>query len=256
MDLFDLNGKTALVTGGNRGIGLMMSRGLLQAGASVIISGRKADACEAAVAELSSYGSVEAITADLSSVSATQELAQAVSERVGTLDILVNNAGATWGAGFDDFPETAWDKVMDVNAKAPFYLTQACLPLLEASGSAHDPARVVNIGSIDGMRVPQFDSFSYSASKAAIHQITRMLAKHLGPRHITVNAIAPGPFPSKMMTAIIDEFEDELVASSPLGRIGRADDMAGAVVYLTSRAGSWLTGVVLPVDGGIFTTGS
>jgi len=254
MNLFDLSGKTALVTGGNRGIGLMISRGLLDAGARVIISGRNEAVCDAAVAELSSFGTIEAIPADLAAADATSRLAQMVAERVDHLDILVNNAGATWGAPIEEFPESAWDKVLGVNVKAPFMLIQACLPLLERAGSAEDPARIINIGSIDGLRVPNFDSFSYAASKAAIHQITKMLAKQFGPRHITVNAIAPGPFPSKMMGAILESFEEQLIESSPLGRIGRAEDMAGAAVYLSSKAGSWVTGIVLPVDGGIYTT--
>lgn len=166
----------------------------------------------------------------------------------------VNNAGAAWGAPLEEFPAAGWDKVLDLNLKSPFFLTRAFLPLLEAAGTIDDPARVINIGSIDGMRIPEFDNFSYTASKAGVHQLTRVLARKLGPRHITVNAIAPGPFPTKMMAAILEESGDEMAASSPLGRIGRPEDMAGAAVYLASRAGAWVTGVILPVDGGIWTT--
>ena len=254
MTLFDLTGKTALVTGGTAGIGLMVARGLLQAGASVVLSSRKPAAGEQAVAELSPYGEVVSVPADVSTEAECLRLAEEVGARLGRLDILVNNAGATWGAPLEDFPASAWDKVLDLNLKAPFFLSRACLPLLTAAGTAEDPARIINVGSIDGLRVPELSTYSYSASKAAVHQLTRVLARELGPRHVTVNAIAPGPFPSKMMAGTLADFGDEIAATSPLGRIGRPDDMAGAAVFLASRAGSWLTGVVLPVDGGIWTT--
>ena len=254
MTLFDLTGKTALVTGGTAGIGLMVARGLLQAGASVVLSSRKPAAGEQAVAELSPYGEVVSVPADVSTEAECLRLAEEVGARLGRLDILVNNAGATWGAPLADFPAGAWDKVLDLNLKAPFFLSRACLPLLTAAGTAEDPARIINVGSIDGLRVPELSTYSYSASKAAVHQLTRVLARELGPRHVTVNAIAPGPFPSKMMAGTLADFGDEIAATSPLGRIGRPDDMAGAAVFLASRAGSWLTGVVLPVDGGIWTT--
>ena len=254
MTLFDLTGKTALVTGGTAGIGLMVARGLLQAGASVVLSSRKPAAGEQAVAELSPYGEVVSVPADVSTEAECLRLAEEVGARLGRLDILVNNAGATWGAPLEDFPASAWDKVLDLNLKAPFFLSRACLPLLTAAGTAEDPARIINVGSIDGLRVPELSTYSYSASKAAVHQLTRVLARELGPRHVTVNAIAPGPFPSKLMAGTLADFGDEIAATSPLGRIGRPDDMAGAAVFLASRAGSWLTGVVLPVDGGIWTT--
>lgn len=254
MSLFGLDDKVALVTGGTRGIGLMVARGLLQAGARVYVSSRKAAAGDEAVRELEAYGPVLSLPADVSTEQECIRLAAEVAGREQALHILVNNAGATWGAPLMEFPAAAWDKVLDLNLKAPFYLSRACLPLLTAAGSAQDPARIINIGSIDGLRVPQLPTYSYSSSKAAVHHLTRVLAKELGPRHVTVNAIAPGPFPSKMMAATLAERGDAIAAAAPLGRIGRDDDMAGAAVFLASRAGSYVTGAVLPVDGGISTT--
>jgi NAD(P)-dependent dehydrogenase (short-subunit alcohol dehydrogenase family) len=250
VDLFDLDGKVALVTGGTRGVGAMVTRGLLQAGASVYVSSRKPDAD--ALRDLSEYGRVVSIAADLSTEEECIRLATEVAEREQRVHILVNNSGAVWGAPLEEFPAAAWDKVLDINLKAPFFLTRAMLGALEAAATLDDPARVINIGSIDGLRVPELPNFSYSASKAGVHQLTRVLAFWLGPRHITVNAIAPGPFPSRMMAATLDAFGEEIAASSPLGRIGRADDMAGTAVYLASRAGAYVTGAVIPVDGGIW----
>jgi NAD(P)-dependent dehydrogenase (short-subunit alcohol dehydrogenase family) len=252
MSLFDLTGKVAVVTGGTRGIGLMIARGLLQAGAAVYVSSRKPEAGEAAVAELREFGRVESIPADVSTEAECLRLAEAVGQREERLHVLVNNAGAAWGEPLEQFPESGWDKVLNLNLKAPFFLTRAFLPLLEAAASDDDPARVINIGSIDALRVPDTANYSYSASKAGVHQLTRVLARELGPRHITVNAIAPGPFESKMMAATLEAFGDEIVAASPLGRIGRPDDMAGTAVYLASRAGAYVTGAILPVDGGIW----
>ena len=254
MNLFDLSGKTAVVTGGTRGIGLMIARGLLEAGARVYVSSRKPDACATAELELSRYGTVAAIPADLSAEAECVRLAGEISERERTLNVLVNNAGATWGAPIEEFPATAWDKVVDLNLKAPFFLTRAFLPLLEAGGTHDDPARVINVGSIDGLRVPSFPTYSYSASKAGLHHLTRVLAKELGPRQITVNAVAPGPFESSMMAATLKTFGDAIIAEAPLRRIGRPDDMAGVAIYLASRAGSYVTGAVIPVDGGLATT--
>ncbi len=255
MDLFDLTGKAAVVTGGTRGIGLMIARGLLQAGAAkVYVSSRKADGCAQAEAELARFGDATAIQADLSAESECLRLAAAVGEHHQALHVLVNNAGATWGAPLEEFPASAWDKVLDLNLKSPFLLTRAFLSLLEAAGTQDDPARVINIGSIDGLHVPSLPTYSYSASKAGLHHMTKVLARELGPRHITVNAIAPGPFESKMMAATLKSFGDAIAASAPLRRIGRPDDMAGAAVFLSSRAGAYVTGAVLPVDGGIATT--
>jgi NAD(P)-dependent dehydrogenase (short-subunit alcohol dehydrogenase family) len=252
--LFGLTGKRALVTGGTRGIGAMMARGLLQAGARVVISSRKADACEQARAQLSSFGDVRAIPADLSRHDECLRLTDLVTADDETLHILVNNAGATWGEPLETFPDAAWDKILDLNIKSPFWLVQALLPALREAGTADDPARIINVGSIDGLRPSPLPVYSYGSSKAALHLLTRMLARELGPQHITVNAVAPGPFPSKMMAATLDAFGDAIAASAPLRRIGRDDDMAGIAVFLASRAGSYLTGAVIPVDGGIATT--
>lgn len=254
IDLFGLHGKTALVTGGTRGIGKMIARGLLQAGADVVIASRKADACDQAVAELSAFGPVRAIPADLSRHEECARLATEVTGQTGSIDILVNNAGATWGEPLDAFPVSAWDRVLDLNLKSPFWMVQELLPALRNAGTPDEPARVINIGSIDAIHVSPLPTYSYSAAKAAIHQLTRVLAKELGPQHITVNAIAPGPFPSKMMAATLDAFGPAIAAAAPLRRIGRDDDMAGIAVFLASRAGSYVTGAVIPVDGGIATT--
>lgn len=254
--LFGLDGKTALVTGGTRGIGMMIARGLLQAGAAVVISSRKAEACEQAVATLSAFGEVRAIPADLSRHEECKRLAADLLVHTDSLDILVNNAGATWGEPLESFPPAAWDRVLDLNLKSPFWMVQELLPALRRAGTQEDPARVINIGSIDGIHVSPMSTYSYSTSKAAIHQLTRVLAKELGPQHITVNAVAPGPFPSKMMAATLDAFGEAIAASAPLRRIGRDDDMAGIAIFLASRAGSYLNGAVIPVDGGIATTAS
>jgi NAD(P)-dependent dehydrogenase (short-subunit alcohol dehydrogenase family) len=250
--LFSVEGKVALVTGGSRGIGLMIARGLVEAGARVYVSSRKAEVCDQVAAELSQAGECLALPADLSGgEAACRRLAEQVAEREPRLHVLVNNAGATWGAPLADYPAAAWDKVLDLNLKGPFFLTRALLGLLEAAAAPGDPARVVNVGSIDGLRVPAMPTYAYSASKAGLHHLTRVLAKELGPRGITVNAIAPGPFESKMMAETLRRFGDQIAAAAPLGRIGRPDDMAGAALYLASRAGAYVTGAVLPVDGGL-----
>jgi NAD(P)-dependent dehydrogenase (short-subunit alcohol dehydrogenase family) len=252
--LFDLTGRTALVTGGSRGIGLMMARGLLDAGAEVVISSRDAAACEEARAELAAHGSVHAIPADVSTEQGCLALATAVGETVASLHVLVNNAGNTWGAPFETFPAAGWDKVLDLNLKSPFFLTRALLPMLRATATPDDPSRIINIGSIDGLRVTDLPTYSYSASKAALHQMTRVLAREFGPEHITVNAVAPGPFESRMMAKTLETRLDYFENASPLGRIGRDDDMAGIAVYLAAPSGAYVTGAIIPVDGGIYTT--
>lgn len=255
--LFGVDGKVALVTGGSRGIGLMIAEGLVKAGVRVYVTARKAEACDQAAAELSRFGQCTSIPADVSSSDGVQALKHAIEERESALHLLVNNAGATWGSPIEEFPESGFDKVLDVNLKGPFLLTQAVLGLLRAAAQPDDPARVINIGSVDGLRTPTNTTFSYSSSKAGVHMLTRHLASHLACEHITVNALAPGPFDSKMMAYVLEDPQSrQAVADAvPLGRIGKPSDMAGAVIFLTSRAGSYLTGAVIPVDGGITARG-
>jgi len=253
-DLFSVSGKVVLVTGGSRGIGSMIARGFVENGARVYISARKAEACDATARELSALGECVSLPADLSSDQACKELAAEVARREEKLDDLVNNAGTNWAAPLDEYPDDAWDKVMSVNVKAVFNLTRHCHALLAAAATPSDPARVINIGSIDGLRVPEVETYAYSTSKAAVHQVTRLLARRLAPESITVNAVAPGPFESKMMAETLDRFGEAIVASCPLSRIGTPEDMAGVAIYLASRAGAYVTGTVIPVDGGIYGT--
>ena len=257
-DLFDISGRTALVTGGSRGIGLMIAQGFVEAGAKVYVSSRKAEVCERVAAELSELGECHALPADLSREDECRRLADEVIDREGgRLDILVNNAGATWGAPFDDFDDAAWDRVLDLNVKGVFHLTRFLRPALAAAGTHERPARVINIGSVDGIRVPQLETYSYSASKAAVHHMTKVLAARLAPDNITVNAIAPGPFESKMTAYMLDDPDTRtmVVNAVPRGRIGTPEDIAGTVIYLASRAGAYLTGALIPLDGGLSTHG-
>ena len=249
--LFSLRGKVALVTGGSRGIGEMIATGLIAAGAKVYIAARKQAECEAALARLGP--NAHAITADLGTQAGTRALAEAIAAREPKLHVLVNNAGANWGAPLREFPESGWDKVMDLNLKAVFDLTRFLIPQLEAAATPGDPARVINVGSIDGISVPLLETYAYSASKAAVHHMTSVLAKKLAPA-ITVNAIAPGPFESKMMHETIQKFGESMRKNAPMKRIGEPEDMAGVAVYLASRAGAYVTGATIPVDGGIATT--
>ena len=242
------------MTGGTSGIGLMIAGGFADAGADVIVTSRKADAVESAVESLGQRGSVRGTTSDLSTEDGCRALAEWVAESQDTLDILVNNAGATWGVPLEEHDDASWKRVLDLNVQGVFHTTKFLLPLLRAAGSAEDPSRVINIGSINGLEPPVLETYSYSASKAAVHQLTRHLAGQLAPQ-ITVNAVAPGAFPSKMMRATLESFGDEIAASTPLKRVGRPDDMAGVTRFLASRAGAFLTGAVIPVDGGASTCG-
>ncbi len=246
MTLFSVEGKKVVVTGGSRGIGRMIATGFVAAGAEVYISARKTHEVEKTAAELGCTG----VPADLSTPEGVAGLVAAVD---GPLDVLVNNAGATWGAPLEEFPPEAFDKLWNINVKGVFYLTQRFLPQLRAAASPDSPARVITIGSIDGIRVPPMETYAYSATKAGVHMLTRHLARQLAPAHITVNAIAPGPFDSKMMAFALDDpaTRAAIAAEIPLGRVGHPDDMAGTAIFLASRAGAYLTGTVIPVDGGL-----
>ncbi len=254
-NLFGLEGKVAVVTGGSRGIGFMIASGLVANGVRTYITARKAEPCDVAAAALSEHGECISIPADLSTADGLASFVGALAERESQVDILVNNAGAAWGAPLGEFPEIGFDKVMDINVKAPFMLTQALLPQLEAGATADDPARVIMVGSIDGIRVPIGDNYSYSASKAGIHMMARHMASHLVRRNITINSVAPGPFESKMMAYRLDDPDSRKMveASVPRRRIGSPEDVAGTVIFLASRAGAFTTGAVIPVDGGIST---
>ena len=265
-DLFSVDGKVALVTGGSRGIGEMIAAGYLANGANVYISSRKADACAETAGRLNeqyadSGTECVALPADVSTIEGVQALASAVAEREERLDILVNNAGVSWGAPLAEFPEKGWDKVMDTNVKVVFFLIQALLPMLEAAGTADEPSRIINIGSIDGIKSPAFETFSYGPSKAAVHAMTKQLGGMLAPRNVLVNAIAPGPFPTWMLSTGIGtggDVEgtdwDALGEITPRGRIGTAEDIAGLALYLASRAGSFTVGETISCDGGILAS--
>jgi 2-deoxy-D-gluconate 3-dehydrogenase len=250
-DLFTLEGRVALVTGGSRGIGRMIAEGFIMQGAKVYISSRKADACDKTAAELSKGGGTcISLPQDISTVDGCKALAAKLGEHEPKLDILVNNAGAAWGADFEEFPESGWDKVMNLNIKSPFFLTQALHGALKASGTREQPAKIINIASIDGIRLNPLETYSYHASKSGLIYLTRRLAKRLIRDFIVVSCIAPGPFASEMNRAARDH-SDEVAKHVPLGRIGTDEDMAAAAIYLASRAGDYVVGATIPVDGGI-----
>ncbi len=255
-NLFSVAGKTVLITGGSRGIGLMMAKGFVMNGAKVYISSRSADVCAAVSAELSNYGTCIAIPADLKTNEGRAALVAELSAQEDKLDVLINNAGAAWGEPFDVFSEKGYDRCFDINVKAIFMLTRDLVKMLEEAATKEDPARVINIGSIDGLRVPMMPNYPYSASKAAVHHLTQVLAIELGRRLITVNAIAPGPFESKMTKSFLGNAEGQEMVSkgNPLGRIGSPEDMAGVAIYLASRAGAYTNGAIISVDGGIHLT--
>jgi NAD(P)-dependent dehydrogenase (short-subunit alcohol dehydrogenase family) len=248
-ELFSLQGRVALVTGGSRGIGRMITAGFLRQGAKVYITARKAEACEQTARELASLGTCIPLPADVSTVEACQALAVEIGQREHALDILVNNAGAAWGEDFDTFPEKGWDKVVDLNMKTPFFLTQAMHKLLKAGGAQH-AAKVINIASIDGISVNPWETYSYAASKAGLIHLTRRMALRLAKDNIVVSGIAPGPFASEMNKQARDH-ADEVALRVPLGRIGNDDDMAGVAIFLASRAGDYVVGETVVVDGGV-----
>jgi NAD(P)-dependent dehydrogenase (short-subunit alcohol dehydrogenase family) len=246
--LFDVSGKVVLVTGGARGIGRMIADGFAKAGADVHITARKQDVVDAAATEIGAHG----IAADLSTREGTDAVIAAITARGGRLDVLVNNAGATWGAPLESYPDEAFDKVFTLNVRAVFRLVAGLAPLLQAAGTEESPSRVINIGSVDGSRVPDYEAYAYGASKAALHMLTRQLAHKLAPR-VTVNTVAPGPFPTKMIQHLLadPETKAEIEALVPMRRLGTPEDVAGATIFLSSRAASFITGALVPVDGGI-----
>ena len=248
-NLFDVAGKVAVVTGGSRGIGGMIARGFVESGVKTYITARKEEELRATAAELSQLGECIALPSNLGDMEGVAAFAAAIREREPQLHILVNNAGASWGADIDDFPESGWDKVMDLNVKSLFFLTQQLLPALRSAATADDPARVINIGSVNGFTHSHMNNYSYSASKAAVHHLTRHLGADLAADNINVNAIAPGFFPSKM-TAHLLPHEAELAKGIPRGRLGREEDAAGTAIYLSSRASAWVTGNIICLDGG------
>jgi NAD(P)-dependent dehydrogenase (short-subunit alcohol dehydrogenase family) len=255
--LFSMQGKVCVITGGSRGLGYYMAQGFLESGAArVYITARKAEACFKAAEELSKYGKCIALPGDISSLAEIEKLTADLAGKEDTVDVLVNNAGAGWGAPLGEFPERGWDKVMDLNVKAPFFLTQAMLPLLKKGKSPENTACVINIGSVAGIVGESLSSYSYGPSKAAVHQLTRNLAKDLADSHIRVNAIAPGRFFSKMTEYVSKQQYEAECAQIPLHRWGKDKDIAGVAVMLASRAGGFITGQIIPVDGGTTLAGS
>jgi len=252
--LFSLKGKVAVVTGGSRGIGFMISQGLLQAGAKVYITARKAEPCLEAAQALGQFGTCIGIPGNVVDQSERLALCDRIAEEEDAIDILVNNAGTAWGAPYEEYPQSGFDQVMATNVSAMFCLTRDLTPLLGKTSSRTDPSRVINIGSMEGLHIPtvhgDFSNYAYTASKAAVHHLTRHLAVELGKKHITVNAIAPGFFPSKMTRHVLETASEEIEQNCLLGRVGEAEEMAGIAIYLASRAGAYTHGAVIPVDGG------
>ena len=258
-NLFSVEGKVVIVTGGSRGIGEMIAAGFLANGAKVYISSRKAEACDATAARLQKEfgGQCISIPGDMSTLDGIKAFSEVFKSKEDHLDVLINNAGVAWGAPLEEFPEIGWDKVMNTNVKGPFFLTQQLLPLLEKATSFDEPARIINVGSIDGIKTPVFDNFSYGPSKAAIHHLTRVLAAHLIKRNIIVNAIAPGPFPTYMLSTGVggggdtDTTDwDAVGKGNPRGRVGTPEDIAGLAIFLASRASGFTVGEVITCDGG------
>lgn len=252
-DLFSIEGKTALVTGGSSGLGLIMAKGLLENGARVIIASRSEEKCNQALNELEAFGDVAAIAADVTNAEQRLKLVEFVAERFGSLSILLNNAGANWGAKLEDYPDAGFEKVVSTNLNGVFSLTRDCVDLLASAGNSGDPSRVINIGSMDGIHVPivqRVPTFAYSASKAALHHLTKALAVDLAAKNITVNAIAPGFFESRMTDHVFEHYLKDIEDDCPLHRVGQPQEMVGIVTYLASKAGAYTNGTVIPVDGG------
>ena len=258
-DWFSIKDKVALITGGSRGIGEMIAQGFLMHGARIYISSRKAEACHAKAAQLAEAtgGYCAAIPADCSRLEGIEHVVSKIAEVEPQLDILVNNAGASWGAPLERFPELGFDKVMDINVKGIFFMVQKCLPLLRAAASEEDPARIINIGSVDGIKTPSFENYSYGPSKAAVHHLTRQLGARLVREHIVMNAIAPGPFPSWMLSTGVGGGGDvantdwtAVARANPRGRLGTMEDIAGLAIFLSSRAGAYTVGETITCDGG------
>lgn len=254
-ELFGVSGKSVLVTGGSRGIGLAIAEGFVRAGARVYICSRDAQSCESAAAQLQRLGSCTALPGNIAARDDRRRLVEQLKTYEPSLNVLINNAGAIWAAPLAEYPESGWDKVFDLNVKGCFFMIKELVPMLQAAASSDDPARIINIGSVNALRIPTHETYAYVSSKAALHHLTRHLAGQLAARFITANVIAPGLFPSKMLTADIERKGlDAVAAPIPLKRLTGALDMAGAAIYLASKAGSYLTGAVVPVDGGMATT--
>lgn len=254
-ELFGVAGKRVLITGGSRGIGKSIAEAFVKAGARVYVCSRDAQACEDTAKELREFGSCTALACDISSAEDRQRLVESLKSHEAALDVLINNAGAIWAAPLAEYPESGWDKVFDLNVKGCFFIIKELVPMLEAAGAAGNPARIINVGSIDAFHVPHHETYAYPASKAALHHLTRHLAAQLASRHISANIIAPGLFPSKMLAGTLQQKGMEaMVAPIPLKRLTAPSDMAGTAIYLASKAGSYLTGAMVPVDGGMATT--
>lgn len=252
-DLFSLSGKIALITGGSSGLGLVMAKGLLQNGAKVVIASRRQKKCDLALKELKAYGEVYALATDVTQVDSREKLLEFIDDKLGSLSILLNNAGANWGAPLEDYPDEGFAKVIDTNLNAVFSLSRDAVPLLSKAASVEDPARIINIGSMDGIHVPivqRVPTFAYSASKAALHHLTKAMAVELAPKQITVNAVAPGFFESRMTDYVFEHYLNDIEDDCPLHRVGQPQEIVGIVTYLASKAGSYTNGAVIPVDGG------
>lgn len=254
-ELFSVRNKNVLVTGGSRGIGSAIAEAFVKAGANVFICSRSLESCQEVAQELSAYGNCTALSCNIASAEDRAQLVATLKDKINSLDVMINNAGAIWAAPIVDYPESGWDKVFDLNVKGTFFLIKEILPLLEAAGSAEDPARIINVGSIDAFHIPKHETYAYTASKAALHQLTKHFAAQFASRHITANVIAPGMFPSKMLAGTLEQKGLETIVDPiPLKRLTSNADMAGAAIYLASKASAYVTAVVLPVDGGYATT--